>query len=57
MNFGTTLLIALTEEKTVLPIYDLCKMPMNHTDKYISDLESEIQYLKKLLDEYIKRHY
>ena len=27
------------------------KMPVNQTDKYISDLESEIQYLKKLLDE------
>ena len=26
-------------------------MPVNQTDKYISDLESEIQYLKKLLDE------
>ena len=27
------------------------KMPVNQTDKYISDLEVEIQYLKKLLDE------
>ena len=26
-------------------------MPVNQTDKYISDLESEIQYLKKLLDD------
>ena len=26
-------------------------MPMNQTDKYISDLEAEIQYLKKLLDD------
>ena len=27
------------------------KMPVNQTDKYISDLEAEIQYLKKLLYE------
>ena len=26
-------------------------MPMNQTDKYISYLEAEIQYLKKLLDD------
>ena len=30
---------------------DSRKIPMNQKDKYISDLESEIQYLKKLLDD------
>lgn len=51
MNFGTTLLIALTEEKQCY-LSKICgKMPMNQTDKYISYLEAEIQYLKKLLDD------
>ena len=51
MNFGTTLLIALTEEKQCY-LSKICgKMPINQTDKYISYLEAEIQYLKKLLDD------
>ena len=33
------------------PLLLSVEIPVNQTDKYIFDLESEIQYLKKLLDD------